>query len=79
MLRVRSIGALPESARACKAQMLSAGVAVLRLPTRLRVGAPLLSTGSPTRCAAANPERLPPPDVQKLAKLAQIAVTDEEV
>ena len=60
-------------------QMLSARVAFLRLPTGLRVGAAPRIVGYPTRCAAAGPDRLPPPDVQKLAKLAQIAVTEEEV
>ena len=31
------------------------------------------------RCSATEASRLPPPDVRKLAQLAQIAVTDEEV
>ena len=60
-------------------QMLSARVPLLRLPIHLRVGAGPLSVRYPTRCAAASPDRLPPPDVQKLAKLAHIAVTEEEV
>ena len=60
-------------------QMLSARVALLRLPTGRRVGAAPLSFRYPARCAAAAPDRLPPPDVQKLAKLAHIAVTEEEV
>ena len=36
------------------------------------------SKGSTVRCASSEPDRLPPPDVRKLAQLAQIAVTDEQ-
>lgn len=41
--------------------------------------APDSSNGSTVRCFASQPDRLPPPDVRKLAQLAQIAVTDEQV
>ena len=37
------------------------------------------SNGATVRCSATEAGRLPPPDVRKLAQLAQIAVTDEEV
>jgi len=78
VLRVRC-GGYRRARPQCCTQMLSARLAVLRLPTGLRVGATPLSVRSPVRCAAAAPDRLPPPDVQKLAKLAHIAVTEEEV
>lgn len=37
------------------------------------------SKASAVRCSSSETDRLPPPDVRKLAQLAQIAVTDEQV
>ena len=59
--------------------MLSVRAGLFRLPSHLRGPSPRFCARLHTRCPAASPERLPPPDVHKLAKFAQIAVTDEEV
>ena len=52
-------------------------------PSWAPLRAPWPSTSSGTapgsRLLATQPDRLPPPDVRKLAQLAQIAVTDEQV
>ena len=65
----------------CCAQMLCARAGLLRLPSHLRWQTSCCRARARfhTNCAAASSDRLPPPDVHKLAKFAQIAVTDEEV